>query len=171
MSVSKYLTKEQKAEISRQNGRKTKTHGLSKSRPYHIFVGIKMRCFKPTNHLFYLYGARGISCEWNSFEEFYEDIGKYYSPGLSIDRINVNGNYSKENCRWATPKEQMRNKRNNFYLEIDGTKKLLIDWCAEYKKDITTVKNRLQRGWTQKDALLRPVDSSKRNPKYNYLYI
>lgn len=76
-----------------------------------IFACLKQRCNNPKNKNFMLYGGRGIRCEWKSFQDFYKDMAKTYSPDLSLDRINNEGNYSKKNCRWATWKQQMSNRR------------------------------------------------------------
>lgn len=87
-------------------------HGMTYTRVHVIWRGLLARCKNPNNPKYKHYGGRGISvCErWNTFENFYEDMGDP-SPELSIDRINNDGNYEPGNCRWATRSEQRRNQR------------------------------------------------------------
>lgn len=100
------------------------THGFAKngkSRFYKIYTGIKQRCTNPNSNRFKNYGGRGIKNEWNSFEDFKNDmylpykghVEKFGIKQTSIDRINVNGNYCRENCKWATNREQMNNTRRS----------------------------------------------------------
>lgn len=89
-------------------------HNLSYSRIHRIWKGMKERCTNPNAKAYKNYGGRGITIcdEWmNSFQKFYEDMKEGYADHLTIDRIDVNENYCKENCRWATNSEQQLNKR------------------------------------------------------------
>lgn len=95
---------------------------------------MKARCLKADHKAYKDYGGRGIKvCDrWlNSFQNFLEDMGKKPTPKLSLDRIDVNGNYEPSNCRWATHSEQRRNLRKNRYLEYKGRKMILADWAKE----------------------------------------
>lgn len=92
-----------------------KTHGMTSSREYKSWESMRQRCNNPKDKSYNHYGGRGISiCErWNSFEAFYEDMGDKPDGTHTIDRINVNGNYTPGNCRWATQSTQQQNRRNN----------------------------------------------------------
>ena len=106
-----------------------KTHGLSNSRIYEIWHGMKNRCDNGNKN----YGGRGITVcnEWkNSFDTFYEwALNNGYNETLTIDRIDVNGNYCPENCRWATITEQQNNKRTNVIIEYNGVSHTVSEWA------------------------------------------
>lgn len=92
------------------------THNKSKEPIYDCWIAMKARCTKSYHPNYYQYGGRGITVckKWlYSFEEFYKDMGEKPSSKYTLDRIDVNGNYSKKNCRWVTIQEQQKNRRNN----------------------------------------------------------
>lgn len=99
--------------------RQSRTHGMSKSRTYRIWHGINGRCSNPKLKEWPNYGGRGIRVKWNTFEEFFSDMGK--CPEMHwIDRIDNNGHYEKSNCKWVMPKINQKNKRTSKFWIIDG---------------------------------------------------
>lgn len=107
-------------------------HGGFGTRTHRIWSGMLSRCRNPVNKDYKNYGGRGIQVcdEWYDFSKFQSwCLNNGYSDDLSIDRINANGNYCPENCKFSTMKEQSRNKRNTIWYEIDGIKKSLVEWC------------------------------------------
>lgn len=99
-----------------------KKHGMRKSRVYRIWTGMKNRCINKNNKDFEKYSKRGICKEWLSFEKFYSDMGDPPSIAHQIDRIDNEGPYCKENCRWATATENSRNKECNYFWFINEKK-------------------------------------------------
>ena len=140
---------------------KSKTHtkhGMSQSRIYRIWSNMKARCECKTNDAYSLYGRRGISVckEWHDFETFEKWAMKSgFQKGMSLDRINVNGDYSPDNCKWATPAEQANNRRNTIYLEYNGEKHTISEWAEKLGINRSTLNNRICRGWTVEKALAR----------------
>ena len=130
------------------------THGQSGSKAYRSWQKMRSRCLNPNDTYFKNYGGRGIRiCDrWQSFENFYVDMGDRPDE-RSLDRIDNNGNYTPENCRWATKKEQDRNKRNNRFITFNGRCLLLLEWAEELKINYSTLKKRLDRGWPIERAL------------------
>lgn len=119
------------------------------------------RCENENDTGYKWYGARGIRLcnEWReSFPKFYNwAMANGYSEGLTIDRIDVNGNYEPENCRWVTMKIQNNNKTDNRIINIDGVSKTLSEWCDFTGMNYNTVMYRLRNGWSDKDALMSPL--------------
>jgi hypothetical protein len=113
------------------------------------------RCTDPKYPKFRIYGKRGIRVarSWYSFKRFIEDMGPRPSPKHSIGRIDNNKNYSKNNCTWQNKFEQAHNKNNNHFVTINGVRKILILWIKKFKLKQSTVYSRLDRGWTDLEAL------------------
>lgn len=135
---------------------RAKTHGLSTTRIYKIWAGMISRCYNPKVSHFNDYGGRGIRVceEWRSdFMVFYNDMKDTYDDTLQIDRIDVNGNYCKENCRWVTALVNARNKRTTIYLTIDGVKKPASEWAQLANKSYYRVHKRIMQCKPDKEAL------------------
>ena len=136
------------------------THGMSKTKIYKVWVRMKDRCNNPKSSDYYLYGARGIAVckEWLSgFEVFYEWASENgYKEGLTLDRIDVNGDYETSNCRWVTVKVQSNNKRNNRFITFDGETRTIKQWSEITGIAPDTISHRLKIGWNIEQALYRP---------------
>lgn len=115
------------------------------------------RCYSPRSVSYRNYGARGIAvCErWSSFDNFMIDMGECVK-GMTLERINPNGDYSPENCRWATYKVQGRNRRNNRIIELAGVSRQLSEACETLDKNYYTIRGRLLRGWSTEKAFSVP---------------
>lgn len=144
--------------VSKDNQRRAKiTHNLSSHRLYNIYHKIIARCYKSNNKSYKDYGARGIIMDkgWKKdFVSFYNwAINNGYQDNLSLDRIDVNGNYEPSNCRWVTSKIQNNNKRSNFMVTIYNRTQTLSEWCTEKGLNYNVVLSRLSRGWSLEDAM------------------
>lgn len=117
------------------------------------------RCYNVDNHKYPRYGARGIVVcdEWkNNYNAFYKwAINNGFKVGLSIDRVNNNGNYEPNNCRWATRKQQMNNTSRNRYITHNNETHTLAEWCEKLGLNYSTVSVRLHRGKTISEALAK----------------
>ena len=119
--------------------------------------GLNTRCKNPRDKRYEHYGGRGIKVLWLSFDEFYRDMKSTYRRGLQIDRINNNGNYCKENCRWATVKRQQNNKRNVHIVTHRGRSMSLTAWANVLGVSGRTIRARYANlGWRGL-KLLQPV--------------
>jgi len=152
-------------ELSAQRGT---THGMSGSYAYACWQAMKARCYYKIHPHYANYGGRGIVvCQrWlDSFENFIQDMGMPPSEDHSIDRYpNHDGNYEADNCRWATPIEQQRNMRTNRLLTFAGKTQCVSAWAEESGIGKTTIKERLNRGWSAEDALRTAVRASIAEP-------
>lgn len=129
-------------------------HGVCKIPGHNSWCGMIQRCTNPKNPKWHRYGGRGIKvCDrWLKFENFYEDMGEK-PKGLSIDRINNDGDYCPENCRWATPKEQARNKSTSRNITFNGRTQTLEAWSEEIGISSRALECRLFRlGWEVEKA-------------------
>lgn len=147
-------------ETRRMKGRST-THGLIHTPEYRSWYHMKTRCYNDNSKSYKNYGGRGITvCErWlSSFENFFTDMGQRPSSIHSIERIDNDGNYSPQNCRWATPTEQARNCRNNRFITYKGKTKCLAEWAKYMGMSVSVLRQRLLKlGWTIERALETPV--------------
>ena len=135
-------------------------HGFShKERLYEIWKNMKRRCNDNTLSCYKNYGGRGIGIcnEWESdyinFRNWAMSAG--YNDTLTIDRINVNGNYEPSNCRWSTYREQNNNRSNNRIMTINGYTSSLADICRKYNVKYKMVWKRLKLGWSLEDAIIK----------------
>lgn len=150
----------------------TYKHGMARrtarAPEYNVWRGMICRCHYPKNYRFSQYGGRGIYvCEaWRkSFIAFFVDMGKRPSAKHSIDRIDNDGPYSPENCRWATAAEQSRNTQRNRLLTLDGVTQTITDWANSLGVDRKTIDGRLRNlGWTMREALTE-VAHAQTGPK------
>ncbi len=133
------------------------THGMYGTPEYRAWNAMKGRCHNPKNKRYPYYGGRGISvcAEWaSSFESFFRDMGFRPSTKHSLDRIDTDGNYEPENCRWADKLTQGRNKRSVMSLTVDGVTKTISEWAAERGIKPSTLSDRVKRlGWDAERAL------------------
>lgn len=120
------------------------------------------RCYDQKNMAYKNYGGRGIVvCErWHNILSFIEDMGEK-PKSLSLDRIDNDGPYSPENCRWATQKQQARNTRTNLFVEIGGVSRTLAEWSEVSGISYGCLQGRLYRGWEPND-ILKPVTFKRR---------
>lgn len=133
-------------------------HGMSGKSYWVSWAAAKARCTNPLHKDWANYGGRGItfSEQWLQFENFWRDMGPTYKVGLTLDRIDVNGPYSVENCRWATMVQQSRNRRTNIMLETPLGRMTIAEASEAYGVGYQTLYKRLKRGWEILRALTPP---------------
>lgn len=124
-------------------------HGHTRNNPeYASWQCMRSRCLNPNNTNYYLYGGRGIKiCDrWMRYSNFLSDMGRAPKGKNTIDRVNPDGNYEPSNCRWASIKEQLRNRRNTIRVEFNGQIKSLSDWCDELGLEYNIIHHRQRFG-------------------------
>jgi hypothetical protein len=134
-------------------------HGMTHTPEYISWIGCKKRCTNIKHRNYKYYGARGIYvCDrWkHSFKNFYLDMGKR-PAGTSLDRIDNDGPYSPDNCRWATPRQQWENSRSPKTIEYRGIKTTYSDLARINNINISTFYYRIKRGWSIEKALSEPI--------------
>jgi hypothetical protein len=141
------------------------SHGMSYTKEHKCWAHMKARCYDINDNRYYRYGGRGITvCDrWkNSFESFIEDMGMSPSPKHSVDRIDIDKNYERSNCRWATAKEQANNASSNRMITYEGKTQTLAQWSDETGIKRTTISMRIDSyGWTIEEALsVSPIKGS-----------
>jgi len=135
------------------------THGRSNTPEYRSWAKLKGRCLNPNDKSYERYGGRGIAvCDrWvNSFENFFADMGPRPSPKHSLDRINNDGDYTPENCRWATAIEQVRNSSHMRWITYKGETLCLKDWAERIGISKSALIRRFKEGCSTKEALETP---------------
>lgn len=140
-------------------------HGLVGSRVYRIWHHMMDRCHNVNDKHYNNYGGRGITvCErWKKFENFVADIGKP-PDSLSLDRVDNNRGYEPDNCRWATAKEQSRNRRFNHVISFNGESGCIGYWSEKLGFKNGALLARIRAGWSIENALTKPIRTSKRWP-------
>lgn len=145
-------------------------HKESHTKLHNTWLGIKQRCLNPNNKSYINYGGRGITVckEWSESYENFRDwsLNNGYADNLSIDRIDVNGNYEPSNCRWANAKQQANNRRSNLEITYNSETKTLMQWAEVFNLPYSAVTQRYKRG-VRGDELFAPLNT-KYMPKVVY---
>lgn len=142
----------------RKTSERSLKHGKCDTRLYIIWRGVIGRCEFDYCTNYDMYGGRGIKinehwkCDFSNFEKWALENG--YKENLTLDRIDVNGNYEPDNCRWVTMKEQNRNKTNTVYMTVGGFKKCVGEWAEITGINYGTIKKRIERGLSHEECLM-----------------
>lgn len=145
----------------RWSGDGNRRHGMTGTRQYQAWSNMKRRCNDKANKEYANYGGRGITyCdEWETFEGFWADMQEGYSDELTIDRIDVNGNYCKENCKWSTSFEQANNTTASRHYDFDGGKYTVAQIAQMTGVDKELMRSRIQRGVPIEETLEPKVEA------------
>lgn len=140
---------------------KLSTHRETKTRLYQIWYNMITRCYNPNSSHYEHYGARGVTvCDnWRKYENFRDwALSSGYQDDLTIERIEVNGNYEPSNCKWATRKQQANNKRTSRYIEFNGQRRTVAEWADSMGMDKRALWDRLfVQNWSIERALTTPL--------------
>jgi hypothetical protein len=149
-----------KAEVTRERSKHNAAANGKLTLEYRVWIEMKQRCYNPNCSRFYTHGSRGITvCDrWkDSYVAFMEDMGPR-PKGMTLERRENDGDYTPENCYWATRIEQARNRRNNVLATLNGETKPMSQWCEELNLPYHTVMARINKmKWSKEKALTTPV--------------
>ena len=129
-------------------------HGLNGTRTHRAWSNMRTRCTNANRNRYANYGGRNITFDtrWSVFENFLADMGEC-PPGMSLERLDVDGNYTLENCVWADRAMQARNKRNNVFVTYLDRRMCIADWATELGMNAGTLYNRASKGWTDVEII------------------
>lgn len=135
------------------------THRMTGSPTYFSWTGMRKRCLDESHPKYHRYGGRGIEvCErWESFENFFADMGEKPSKRHTVDRIDNDGDYCPENCRWATDIEQANNRSDNVLLTLGDKTQTMAQWSRELGMKSSVLQWRISAGWPTHKALTQAV--------------
>lgn len=137
---------------------------VAKNRMARIYYSMRSRCNSPKHRAYKWYGARGIKCLWNSYYEFHEDMHSSYKKhkkkngekNTTLERVDNNGNYCKENCRWATWEEQANNKSDTVFIIIRNKKMTIKEVSKKFNLKESTIKARKRAGYSDIEIVKIP---------------
>lgn len=143
---------------------RSRTHGESNhtgnTPEYRVYLDAKNRCTNPNNKRYASYGERGIEFRFASYADFLDAMGRRPTSKHSLEREDNDGHYARGNCKWATNKEQARNKRNSRRLTLNGKTQCVVEWAEEVGMKAITLYERLNHGWCDMCAVFLPLRQS-----------
>ena len=157
------ITKRRQTDYQKQKVREANTtHGMRYLKVYGVWSEMKQRCDNQNSRYYYNYGGRGISYDprWKFFKNFIKDMG-IPPKGHSLDRIDNNGNYCKDNCKWSTRFEQMNNTRQTNFFTSRGKTLSSIEWSKILNISNKTLNRRKADGWTDEQIVNTPKNKNK----------
>jgi len=146
----------------RKQGYANRAHGAIRTATWNSWQAARQRCHNPSNHNYPNYGGRGIlfDSRWDNFAVFLADMGERPDE-TTLDRVDTNGPYSPENCRWSTYRQQGNNRRDNRTLTVDGVTRTIAEWAYSVGMARGVLYNRIDAGWDVERALTTPTRKMK----------
>lgn len=167
-SIRRGLTQSCSCLLKEKTSQRFVKHGCWNDKIYKIWAAIIQRCTNPNHKHWKYYGGKGITVckEWRKFEDFNEDMGKKWKPGLQIERKNNDEGYFLENCCWATRKQQARNRKSNCPETYKGKTQCIVAWAEEFNIHPRTLHHRIRKlGWSIEKALTTTIKKHMRGSK------